>query len=218
MAAILALCSQKGGVSKSTLAQAIAVEAAKAGLAAKIADLDPGQSCSVDWGRDRIAAGIEPAIAVQLYPSVKAALADIHDIDLLVIDGPARADAETLEIARAVDLLVQPSGPSLADLRPGVRTFNSLVKKGVDKRKLLFVLGRMGTEAEAEEARAYVLEAGYRCAPGYIPERTAYRVAQNSGLSITELRGRHLAHLRSQAEALISAVVETTVEASSGEA
>lgn len=213
MPSILAFCSQKGGVSKSTLAQAVAVEAAKAGLSVKIADLDPGQGCSVDWGRDRIAAGITPSIAVQLYPTVKAAIADAKGVDLLVIDGPARADTETLDIAKVVDLLVQPSGPSLADLRPGVRAFNALVKRGIDKRKLLFALGRMGTETEAEEARRYVLEAGYRCALGYIPEKTAYRVAQNSGLAITEVRGKHLAHLQSQAETVISAIVETAVAA-----
>ena len=38
------MVAQKGGVGKSTLARIIAVEAAKGGLQAKIADLDTQQS------------------------------------------------------------------------------------------------------------------------------------------------------------------------------
>jgi hypothetical protein len=35
-------------------------------------------------------------------------------------------------------------------------------------RRLLFVLSRIGTDAEAEAARAYIREAGYGVAPGHV--------------------------------------------------
>ncbi len=51
MTMIIAFVSQKGGVGKSTLARAVAREAAYGGLKVKIADLDTQQGTSVDWHR-----------------------------------------------------------------------------------------------------------------------------------------------------------------------
>jgi len=201
----VAFCSQKGGVSKSTLARALAVEAARGGLTVKIGDLDVGQGSTVDWHRDRTGAGIEPGIAVQLHRGPKEAMAQSNGVDLLVLDGPARADRDTLEIAKISDLIVLPTGASLDDLRPAVRTANSLIKAGIPPQRLLFVLSRIGTEAEAGAARAYIGEAGYRVAPGFVPERPAFRAIQNEGRSITEVR---YAALKAAAESVVQALVD----------
>lgn len=201
----IAFCSQKGGVTKSSLARALAVEAARGGLAVKIADLDIGQGSTVDWHKDRIGSGIEPAVAVQLHKSPKEALAHASQSDLLVIDGPARADKDTLEIARVSDLVVLPTGASLDDLRPAVRTANSLRASGISPSKLMFVLSRIGTEPEAEAARSYIIEAGYRVADGHVPERPAFRSVQNEGRAITEVR---YAGLKSAAEAVVQALID----------
>ena len=211
--ATVAFCSQKGGVTKSSLARALAVEAARGGLSVKIADLDAGQGSTVDWQRDRITAGLEPNVPVQLHRTPKEAVSHAGGADLLVIDGPARADKDTVEIARVADLVVLPTGASLDDLRPAIRTANSLRAAGIPVSRLLFVLSRIGTEAEAEAARAYVVEAGYRVAPGHVPERPAYRAAQNEGRAITEIR---YASLRATAEAVVQALVDAAV--SEGEA
>ena len=53
MTAVIAFVSQKGGVGKSTLACALAREAAASGLKVKIADLDPDQATIVDWHKVR---------------------------------------------------------------------------------------------------------------------------------------------------------------------
>lgn len=205
---IIAFCSQKGGVSKSSLARALAVEAARTGLSVKIADLDVGQGSTVDWHKDRIAGGFEPNIAVQLHRGPKEAIAHASGVDLLVLDGPARADKDTIEIARLSDLIVLPTGASLDDLRPGIRTANSIKSAGMPVRHILFVLSRIGTEAEAEAARAYIGEAGYRVAPGYVPERPAFRAIQNEGRSITEVR---YPGLRASTESVVQALVDGVV-------
>ena len=158
--ATIAFCSQKGGVSKSSLARALAVEATRGGVSVKVADLDVGQGSTVDWHKDRVAAAIEPDVAVQLHRGPREALAQANGADLLVIDGPARTDKDTLEIARMADLVVLPTGASLDDLRPAIRTANSLIKAGIPASRLLFVLSRIGTDAEADAARAYIGEAG----------------------------------------------------------
>jgi chromosome partitioning protein len=75
-------------------------------------------------------------------------------------------------------------------------------------QRLLFVLSRIGTDAEAEAARAYIREAGYRVAPGYVPERPAFRAIQNEGRAITEVR---YAQLKGAAEAVVQALIDAAV-------
>ena len=204
----VAFCSQKGGVTKSSLARALAVEAARGGLTVKIADLDTGQGSTIDWQKDRIATAYEPDVPVQLHRSPKEALQHANGADLLVIDGPARADKDTLEIARVADLVVLPTGASLDDLRPAIRTANSLKASGIPVARLLFVLSRIGTDAEAEAARNYIGEAGYRVASGHIPERPAFRTIQNEGRAITEVR---YAQMKAAAEAVVQALIDAVV-------
>jgi chromosome partitioning protein len=205
MPAVVAFFSQKGGVGKSTLARALAREGAKAGLRVKLADLDTQQGTSVDWHRTRLAAGIEPVISAEAYATAAQALAVADRYDLLILDGPARTSAATLEIARASSIVVQPTGAAADDLRPAVREFHALTKAGVPKPKLVFALNRIGTEAEENDARQYIADAGYESLPGSLPERAGYRMAQNTGYAITETR---FAPLNERADALIQALID----------
>jgi chromosome partitioning protein len=203
MATIIAFVSQKGGVGKSTLARALAREAAQGGLKVKIADLDTQQGTSVDWNRTRLNAGILPVVAAEAFATAAQALKIASHFDLLIIDGPARTSTGTLEIARVADLVIQPSGASVDDLRPAIREFHALVKEGILKEKLTFALNRIGTPAEEEEARGYIAEAGYSVLEGCLLERPAYRKAQNTGHSVTETSFRGL---NEKADALIQAI------------
>jgi chromosome partitioning protein len=205
MTTIIAFVSQKGGVGKSTLARALAREAVAGGLKTKIADLDTQQGTSVDWHRTRLHAGIEPAVSAEAYATADQALKEAAHYDLLIIDGPARTSKGTLAIARVADLVVQPSGPSVDDLRPAVREFHALIKEGVPKDKLTFAFNRVGTANEEAEARAYVAEAGYSVLDGCLLERPAYRKAQNGGFAVTETS---YAGLNAKADALIQALID----------
>jgi chromosome partitioning protein len=205
MTTVIAFVSQKGGVGKSTLARALAREAAAGGLAVKIADLDTQQGTSVDWHRTRLAAGIEPTVSAEAYRTANQALAVAAHFDLLVIDGPARTSAGTLEIARVANLVVQPTGASVDDLKPAVREFHALAREGINGERLVFALNRIGTEAEEAEARAYIEDAGYQALVGCLPERPAYRKAQNVGFAVTETR---YAGLNERADALIQALID----------
>jgi chromosome partitioning protein len=81
---------------------------------------------------------------------------------------------------------VQPSGPSADDLRPAVREFRALEREGVPKGRLIILLNCVGSDAEEADARAFVEEAGFEALPGALPERVAYRIALNTGRSMTE--------------------------------
>lgn len=204
-ATVVAFVSQKGGVGKSTFSRALAREAAANGLRVKVADLDTQQGTSVDWQRVRLQAGIEPLVSVEAFATAAQALAVAHNFDVLIIDGPARTSQATLEIARAANLIIQPTGPSLDDMRPAVREFHALVKAGLPADRLIFALNRVGTDAEEAAARQYLEDAGYAVLPGFLAERPAYRTAQNSGRAVTETRH---ACLNGRADSLIQSLID----------
>lgn len=212
MATIIAFVSQKGGVGKSTLSRALAREAANNGLKAKIADLDTQQGTSVDWNRTRLNAGIQPEVSAEAFSTAAQALKAADSYDLLVLDAPARTSSATLEIARVADLVVQPTGASLDDLRPAVREFHALVQAGIPTEKLVFALNHIGTANEESAAREYLGQAGYVVLDGALMERPAYRMAQNAGRSITETS---FGKLNAKADALIQMLIDR-IESANG--
>jgi chromosome partitioning protein len=209
MTTIVAFVSQKGGVGKSTLARALACEAAKSGLQVKLADLDPMQRTVAEWHAVRLHAGLEPVGDVQILATMGQALAKVDAYDLIIIDGPARAETGTLEIARHANIVVQPSGASVDDLHPAVREFNGLVKAGVPKSRLVFALNHIATDTEEQDARDYIKEAGYQVLDGCLIERPAYRKAQNVGLSVTETPFKTL---NIRADALIQSIIDKATQ------
>ena len=204
--AVIAFASQKGGVGKSTLCRALAVEAIRAGLKTIVSDLDAAQGTVHEWAKDRAKLGLDPPVAVRLCRTAAEALDGAGDVDLLLVDGPAKADVETLALARVADLIVQPCGGGLDDLRPAIRTFNGLIDRGVPRDRLLMALVRVGSEAEASNARDYLEVAGYACASGWLPERLTYRTLHNAGQSITEAK---ILGLRSAAEVMVQSIIDT---------
>ena len=178
---IIAFISQKGGVGKSTLSQALAVEAKKQKVNVLLADCDSQQSTSLEWSK------LNKKINCQVFNSVKDIWSLSNRYDLIIIDGPARTSAGTLEIAKKVDLLIQPTGASRADLVPAVKEFNALKKAGIPNKKLLFILNHIGSPAESEIAFDYLKETGYSYLPIALPEKVSFRSIQNEGKAITEV-------------------------------
>jgi chromosome partitioning protein len=110
-----------------------------------------------------------------------------------------------LEIAKKADLLIQPTGASRADLIPAVKEFHALVKAGIPKKKLLFILNHIGSKAEAEIAQEYLKDTGYAYLPIALLEKVSFRQIQNEGKSITEINFKTL---RKQTKALIENILE----------
>ncbi len=62
-----------------------------------------------------------------------------------------------------------------------------MIKREFNTKRMVLVLTRTGdSEAETNEARSYIREAGYQVADGSLPERTAYRRASDLGNSVSE--------------------------------
>lgn len=192
MTKIVALVSQKGGVGKSTLARALAREAANSGLDVKVADLDTQQGTFIDWHRQRLNNGHPRIGSVETYAKASEALKSAEGFDLLVVDGAARASKATLEIASHADLTILPTCASRDDLMPAVKLANELVKGGIPRDQMAFALCRVTTDAETNDAREFLQSAGFQVLAGALVERPTYRQAQNEGLAVTETRVKSL--------------------------
>lgn len=203
MPVIVSFVSQKGGVGKSTLARGLLAVAAHT-MKARLADLDPQQGSVVAWERARRRNEAGPPCEVVPYATAGEALGASADVDLLIIDTPARTSRATLEIARHSHLVVQPTGASADDLLPTILTFHELMKEGVPKERLAVAICRVLSDGEEATVRAYVEDAGYEVMAGAIFERIAYREAQNRGQAITETK---FAKLNGQADALMEALL-----------
>jgi len=184
---IISLVSQKGGVGKSTLARLIAREYANSDWRVLLADLDHHQGTSYRWHERRKLVELSPQIEVEQCTSVRAALKRTAQYDMLVIDGRPYASRESLEIAKASDLVILPTGTSVDDLEPTSGLAHELKQEGVDQERIAFALMRIGdSELELAEASSYLAAVGYFVISGVIPERTAYRRASDTGRAVTE--------------------------------
>jgi chromosome partitioning protein len=185
MAVVVAFISQKGGTGKSTLARALAAILAHAGLAVRVADLDPQQNTVIEWEKLRHDRKLAP-IPVEAFDDPQEAIDSAEEGELLILDTPSRADHKILAAAAAADFIVQPSSGSVDDLRPAVLLFNELVAGGVSKGRLAIALCRLTGAREEELARAYFAAAGYAVLPGSIPEKLGYKEAHNRGAAVSE--------------------------------
>jgi chromosome partitioning protein len=192
MAMIIGLGSHKGGVGKTTFSRAIALVAAAQHLAVHIADLDQEQQSAFEWAQRREASGRGPKIPVDVYGTVAQALTHADDYDLVILDGPARAKAMALDIARASDLFIQPTKGVIDDMAPAVRMFHELVHHGVPKEKLIFVLHGVLAAKEIEDGNDYLTGAGYEVLKGAMFMQRAYGDAQNFGLTALETKWESL--------------------------
>ncbi|GIT93344.1 para1 [Jannaschia pagri] len=215
MAYIIGMVSQKGGVGKSTLARLMVREFVAGEMTAKIADLDTQQQTCTYWAGRRAEEQIAPEIQVQSFASVKSALSEAARFDAFVLDGKPNASDQTLEIAKAADLVVIPTGQTVDDLHPGVVLAHSLRKKGIGAERIAFALFKTtGSDRETEAAKAYLAEAGYCVLEGAVPVSTAYGSASDGGKALTETSFRSL---NKKASVLAQSVIDRIVELSERE-
>jgi chromosome partitioning protein len=187
MPLIIGVISQKGGVGKSTIARMIACQYALNEWNVKIADMDLAQGTSTNWNRRRMQNTLNPMVAVEQFMSVADAIKATKQHDLLIFDGAPHSTRMTLDIAKASDIVLLPSGVSLDDLEPTIRLAHELKQNKIDKDKICIALSRVGSsESEVNEAKDYIAQTGYFLLEGLLQEKTAIRRAQDEGRSATE--------------------------------
>ncbi len=203
--------SQKGGVGKSSLCRALAYAASKAKkkFKVKLVDLDPGQGTVSEWARRRAAAPkLKPVASVEVHGTAEAAFNSAIGFDLLIIDGPARASKGTLDIAKKVDLFIHPLSGAYDDIHPAVILFNELAAK-VPINRLAFLLYKIGTQREFEEAKERLDGTPYHVLKNFIYNKSVYSRAQDRGKTILETSYRHL---NQQVETVIDEITSLLTE------
>src|SRR3954471_3739385 len=117
----LAIISQKGGVGKTTLALALAVEACRNRKTAAVFDLDP-QASAAFWKDVREAD--DPAVVALPPARLGHALQAAAETgcDLAIIDAPPFAKDIAFEAAQHADFILIPTKPATLDLMAVTRT------------------------------------------------------------------------------------------------
>ncbi len=118
---IIAIVSSKGGVGKTTIAQCLAVEALRQGVAAAILDSDPQRS-AVDWGEQRKAADLDaPAVIALGSQRLFAVVEELRKrgAGMVFIDTPphsAPAINAALDVSSASIMVTRPNPMDLRAL------------------------------------------------------------------------------------------------------
>jgi chromosome partitioning protein len=111
----IALIAQKGGTGKTTLCLSLAVAAVQAGKRVVVFDTDP-QATACNWSDRRT---LENVVVLDAQPGrlpTALAKAKESDVDLVLIDTPARSEQSALAAAKVADLVVIPCRPQAYDL------------------------------------------------------------------------------------------------------
>lgn len=181
------MIGQKGGGGKTTTGTGLAVEAARANLAALVIDLDP-QANAANW-KDRREAdnpAVVAAPASRLRPTLEAARQ--HGAQFVVIDTPAKSDSAALDAARVADLVLIPVWPQIYHLEtlPAMKDLLHIAGD-VPAYVVLNALPPQATR-QADEAKSMITEIyGLPACPVHLCDRTIYADAPALGKSPQEV-------------------------------
>jgi chromosome partitioning protein len=189
---VISFISQKGGVGRSTLARAVAVELACSGKKVHLADLDSQQQTSAKWAERRDNAGIFPSVETGVYRRHDVALKATNNYQCLVVDTRPFVDISSLEIARRSNLVVIATGTSLDDLEPSLLLGHELVHKGIPHNRLFYVVGKAPSLAEGCSAINTITAWQFACAQTFLTFKPGYSLSLDAGYSVTETPWRTL--------------------------
>lgn len=181
---VLSIISQKGGVGKTTLATALAVEASRAGKKTVLFDLDPQASASF-WMDTRK----DTALAITAIPAARLGhvLGAVREAgcDLAIIDTPPFAKDIAFEAAQQADFVLVPSRPAVLDVMAMTRTLDLVKHYGKPFSAVLTFCPPQGRELD--DTMAVIRQLGAEISPVRIGNRIAYSRAQQTGLAAQEI-------------------------------
>lgn len=181
----IALCAQKGGVGKTTLAFHLAVSAESAGYKTALLDLDPQQSAvSIGERRDSETPAIAPAFERGLVKTLKNL--EAAGFDFVVIDTPPAASAEAVSAAELSDLVLIPCRPNALDLMAIQRTAKMLKSVGTPAL-IVLNLAQPTSRTVLDEARTIATSYGLEACPVALRQRLAFSAGIIDGKTATEI-------------------------------
>ncbi|PJG44935.1 hypothetical protein CAF53_26500 (plasmid) [Sphingobium sp. LB126] len=148
-----AIIAQKGGQSKTTIATAFAVEAAREGAAVVILDADDRQGSALYWSerRDSDDVMVKDSSVAGLPLHVSRGR-DSGKVDLIIIDTPANSKDIAMLAAEQADFVVIPVAPRGLDVHSVLQTVKQVQQAGTPFAVILTQVPHQGWEGD--EARA----------------------------------------------------------------
>lgn len=181
---VLSLISQKGGVGKTTLATALAVQASMAGKRTVMFDLDPQASASF-WKDTRH----DDTLAITAVPAARLphVIQAVRDAgcDLAIIDTPPFSKDIAFEAAQQADFVLVPTRPAVLDVMAMSRTLELVKQYERSYEVVLTFCPPMGREVDDTVKIIEQLDA-VLC-PVRIGNRIAYSRAQQTGQAAQEI-------------------------------
>lgn len=208
----IAVVSGKGGVTKSTIARAIAARLQSKKKSVTGYDMDEEQLSFWRWTQRRKANNVKPAVRVEqafVMAELRGKVAGC-DTDCAVIDTGAYFSSSALQVAKFVDLVVMPTRYTVDDLESLIRVVRGLIKGGVPIEKIIVVFsGVPDSPSEEVETREYLEGQGLTVADGCIRFLKSYGQVQNKGQALTEIK---YAGLHTEARTVIDSIINRATE------
>jgi chromosome partitioning protein len=181
---VLSVVSQKGGVGKTTLATALAVEASREGKQIVMFDLDPQASASF-WKDTRK----DESLAITAIPAARLThmLTAVREAgcDLAIIDTPPFSKDIAYEAAQQADFVLVPTRPAVLDVMAMTRTLDLVKHYGRPYGVVLTFCPPQGREIE--DTVRVISQLGADLCPVRVGSRIAYSRAQQTGHAAQEI-------------------------------
>jgi chromosome partitioning protein len=180
---IIAVCSQKGGSGKTTLAGHLAVQAGLAGNGpAVLIDTDP-QGSLAEWWRAR--KDDTPALAKVKLEELEDNLAELrgYGTAVTIIDTPPALTHSIEQVMAIADLVIIPARPSPHDLRAVGATVEMCRRAG---KPFVFVVNGAAQRANITVQAVAALSEHGRVAPVILYQRTEYAASMIDGRTVLE--------------------------------
>ena len=188
----ISVINQKGGGGRSTIARALTAAYTKGGWDTLLADLDSQQQTSFQWAARRASqTDVKQVTAIAVNTKAAADKASA-DADLVIYDGKPYADELSFSLAQQSDMIVIATKASLDDLTPSLRFADTLVKKGVQKDRIIFIINQTNSPTEGQAGIDTVEAWGYRVVSTPIAAKATYVNALDAGRCITEVNVQSL--------------------------
>jgi chromosome partitioning protein len=180
---VLAILARKGGVGKSLLARALAVQALQAGKRAAILDADP-QGTVVAWYGRR--PHLAPHVAALGHQPMATALREIErgGGEIVLIDTPPHAQPIISKAAELADAAIIVTGTGPEDIEQ-IRSVYDVVSS-LGKPAAIIINKVKPNTAALKAARGGVLAFGLPVCPTDIIDRVVHPYASANGLSVQE--------------------------------
>jgi chromosome partitioning protein len=180
---VIAVCSQKGGAGKTTIAAHLAVRAGETGHGpAALIDTDPQGSLG-EWWHARHADS--PALAKVKLEDLAANLAELRSYGtaLAVIDTPPALTGAIEQVIAVADLVLIPARPSPHDLRAVGATVEMARRAG---KPFMFVVNGAAPRAGITAQAVAALSEHGRVVPVILYQRTDFAASMIDGRTVSE--------------------------------